>query len=732
MQDIYYAIVYYFIFTLFGILGFLLLNSTLPKHRVLAYLISKPIGLAVFGYPIWVLSSMKILNINPDYIVQSLFFIIMIIVISYFVIKLFNITEKNPEFLRKNRSFFLKILLMEYISIMLFAGYLYIRSFNPNIEGTEKFMDLHLLMSAGKTEYFPFFDGWWAGKNINYYYYGFYLFALPAKIGSIPYSVVYNLSLGIIFVQTFILSASIAYRVLRNKITAFFAACLVVFAGNLHYASCVVNNIGDNLSSQCFYPKATRILDPAYTINEIPSYSFILGDLHPHVLSLMFFLLGIYLLIENYKSKEVNLYLHAIFVFIIATAGIINFWDFMTLGVFYALTLFAKYLFKLKKSKWNLRDFIHKNQSNLSYSIIISIILALSPFLIYSLFFLYFKSPVTGIGFAPEFVEAQKRVKEQDMQYPSSFGFLFGIWGTYIILIFVSLIAIFLSRKFSFKNLSIPIIMTFLSITLIIFTELFFFQDLFHVANPPYFRANTVFKLTYHSWILFGLATALFIGFAWDSLKNIKNRVYGLGMDIGFIVIVSYFFTLVLIYPFIATIQAFNPVFPNEAITQNRSLTLDGTKFIEIKNPADYKAIQWLNENQKTRVVILEASGSAYTFYGRIGVHTGMGNILNWETHQWTWRFAYPQNIKKWQDTVGVGIDTGYGEIAKAKEEVRIAYESESIEQTKEILTKYNVKYVYIGNLEKTTYPSLNKNKFLNIGEVVMTYEDSVLIRLYD
>jgi len=45
-------------------------------------------------------------------------------------------------------------------------------------------------------------------------------------------------------------------------------------------------------------------------------------------------------------------------------------------------------------------------------------------------------------------------------------------------------------------------------------------------------------------------------------------------------------------------------------------------------------------------------------------------------------------------------------------------------------LKKYNVSYVYVGNLEYEKYPSLDIKKFENLGETVFEEGTTKLIRL--
>lgn len=737
MLDIQYAAIFYLVFSIFGIPAFYLLVKVLPKtNRIVLYSIAKPLGLILFAYPIWILSSLKLLKFNQNEILLLLFGLLVFGSIGILGWELKKRLDNNA-FNKKNLLKFAgNLAMVEIGTIVLYSIYLFIRAFNPNLEGTEKFMDILMLSSAGKTEYFPFFDAWWAGKDVNYYYYGFYLFALIANISQVPYSYAYNLALGIIFSQAFVISFAIVFRFSKNHLNAFFGACLVNLSGNFHYTYCLASNYNKDLRMNCFYPKASRILDPAYTINEFPTYSYILGDLHPHVLSLPFFILGLYLIVEIFKEKKFNIWLHLIFGFVIAAAGLINFWDFMTLGAIYGIIFIFKLSRKLFIKRKEIKSFIAKNKMKLGLKISTALLLAMSPFLLYIPFFLHFKSPVAGIGFAPEFVKYHSS-SFPNMQYPSSETFQLGMWGFFLLLILPS-IAVFVSLSFrqskELRKMTLPMILFLSSILLIVFTELFFFKDLFHIANPPYFRANTVFKFTYHAWILMGISSAMFLWLAWKSLGKIKALGIGISADIAYFLVVSVIFTLSFSYAHFGFSQAygFDTVDITKKLsekTKDGSYTLDGTKYVSFRNTGDYETIKWLNENQKERVVILEAVGGAYTYFARIGVNTGMGNIINWETHQWTWRFKYPDGVKDWKEVTEKKSDTGYSAIAATTQEVRTVYQTEDIEEARSILKKYNVKYVYVGDSERSTY-AVREEKFSELGKVVFRSERSVLYEI--
>ena len=111
------------------------------------------------------------------------------------------------------------------------------------------------------------------------------------------------------------------------------------------------------------------------------------------------------------------------------------------------------------------------------------------------------------------------------------------------------------------------------------------------------------------------------------------------------------------------------------------------TSFLE-----DNEIIDYLNKNEKGQPVILEAQGDSYTDYERISAFTGLPTVAGWWVHEWLWRGS--------SDVVGKRIP-----------EVVSLYESNSIDETKSLIKKYQIKYVVISRLERQKYPNLDEEK---------------------
>lgn len=91
-------------------------------------------------------------------------------------------------------------------SEMLFLGALlavvWMRGHDSTPWGTERPMDFAFFNSIQRSGSFPPNDPWLAGYSINYYYFGYLLMAVMARLTGIAPTVAYNLSLALIFALT--------------------------------------------------------------------------------------------------------------------------------------------------------------------------------------------------------------------------------------------------------------------------------------------------------------------------------------------------------------------------------------------------------------------------------------------------------------------------------------------------------------------------------------------------
>lgn len=669
------AILFYAVFSSFSVIGLALISRRISNFKT-AYIASKPLGLLIFGYFVWLLSSLKLLDFQNT---LFLYFLLLAGIAG----SLFYLTKNWPNPPAGGwRGAMREALVIESFWLVLYLAYLWLRSYNAEIHGTERFMDMAFFNASYKTNYFPPIDPWRAGSPINYYYYGHYLFSLISKLSGILPKFGYTFTLGLLFSSSIMLAWGFVRRFTNSNLFAILAGYFIVISGTVAYSFCV---LGSSLNAICSYMKSTRLYEPSYIINEIPSYSFTVGDLHAHLIALPFFILALILIYDFFRSTELRYDLIFALTICIASLGLINPWDFVTISIIISLAL----LFKIIRGEPPYKILLR------TAAIGFCAVILMLPFLF------YFESGAAGIGFAPLYAKNNLLVSKQ---YPTPIHGWLGMWGGFLL---ISILSVLKLRKKVWNTTNFAIVSVLGAALLLLLVELFFVRDLYSLANPPYFRANTVFKFGFHTWTLLVLDSMIL---AAQTLEK-KNTLF-LTASIIIVAILGSF------YPYQASKQFYFSASP--------PYSLDGELFLNKFYRDDYAAIQWIKNNIKNREVIVEAAGESYSDYGRISVFTGMINPINWLSHEWTWHFK--PEIKNAKP--GTHVESGWGLVSKTSGEVRQIYESQNILITISFLKKFNAKYIYIGGLERKEYPLLNEQKISALGTVVFSSGNSKLYKL--
>ena len=702
LSEVLSAIIFYFTLSSFAIIGWPLAKRIFNTSLNI-YHIGKIIGLLLFGYSIWLLASLHILDYQNTLLISGLWLALIIGILIYNKVW----TKLSGILLKKN--FKEPAVQVELVLLFVYIAYLFLRTYNPATYGTERFMDMMLFSASSKTHYFPFLDSWYAGHTVNYYYYGSYLMSLITKLAHAPLFLAYNFSLGLIFTEVISITGLIAYEFTAKKTYAILAAFLVVLSGSLFYAGCEINALLQPVEQVCSYASSTRLYTPSYIINEIPSYSFTVGDLHAHVLGLMLFVTNVFLILMLLKVKKPNLAHILILIVGLASSALTNAWDFITLCLVLGLVI-LNHVIKLHKGRleeWKKEAF---KWLATGAGIGISCLVLMLPFL------LKYTSPVLGLGFAPTYVKFHNL---SNIQYPTPLLALLGMWG---ILLLGCILGWWVAKEKKVDVTAAKILLT-AAILIIIGVEIFFIPDIYSVSNPPYFRANTVFKFGYHAWVMLCLAFCFFIYSARSTVlekakAKFNSTIKYINKFLRYIIIVAVLGGI--IYPLAAINQFY-------LSTQNPGKSLNGAEFMKTEGPGDYQAVEFVNKNVPDRAVLVEAAGDSYKYFGRISVFTGSINPVNWLSHEWTWRL----DAKAAKNAVpGQTIETGWGPVAKVSGDVTEIYETPSESRALSLLNKYHAQYVYIGQLERQTYPGLNEEKFYKLGNLIYSANNIKIFKI--
>jgi len=126
-----------------------------------------------------------------------------------------------------------------------------------------------------------------------------------------------------------------------------------------------------------------------------------------------------------------------------------------------------------------------------------------------------------------------------------------------------------------------------------------------------------------------------------------------------------------------------------------RAVYVDGEP-VELK--WDYEAINWLLDNVEGSPVIAEANTEPrglYRWGSRVANYTGLPTIIGWSWHQRQQRSAMPD---QW--------------ITRRLDDVWKLYTDTSVESALELISKYGVRYIYVGDVERIYYPGAGLEKF--------------------
>lgn len=329
----------------------------------------KPAALLLFSYALWVLS---LAHIWPN--TQLTVWAIFMVAFAGSVWLIRRRWEELREFLRNNWPV---LLTAELVFTGLFVLWAFVVSGAPSISHTEKPMDFMLLNAAHQARYFPAEDLWLSGHSISYYYFGHIIVAFLTNLSGVVSSTAYNLGVATIPA----LAGAVAFGLLFNLVrvaggsfrwavtTGVVAPVLVLLAGNLTGALefvrlrgwagegfwdwAAIKGLNLTAATGGVFPedfwwwfRSTRVIDTLaadgssldYTITEFPAFSFVLGDLHAHVLAIPFLLLAICVALNACLSPDRLgwswLARHPAQAAALALSGgalaFINFWDFPT------------------------------------------------------------------------------------------------------------------------------------------------------------------------------------------------------------------------------------------------------------------------------------------------------------------------------------------------------------------------------------------------------------------
>ena len=295
-------------------LAYILLNRLTDR----GYFVSKALGILLLGYASWILS---VLHVLPSVRLSIIGLLLVIGGFSGWYV--WGRRREFKDFLISERK---AILAGEALFLLFYVGWAIYRAYDPAIDHTEQPMDFAFFNASIQTSTGAPEDPWLRGHTVSYYYFGYWMMGVVSQLAGIASSVAYNLSLALIPALAAIAMFGLVYNLIRAEAArwtyaiagGFAAVFLLIISTNLEgvLEFMRINSVGDQgfydwvridgldgplaAPAETWAPqdnwwwfRATRVINTFdgsfgidYTIQEFPFFSFMLGDLHPHVMSI--------------------------------------------------------------------------------------------------------------------------------------------------------------------------------------------------------------------------------------------------------------------------------------------------------------------------------------------------------------------------------------------------------------------------------------------------------------
>jgi YYY domain-containing protein len=615
----------------------------------------------------------------------------------------------------------------ELASLVLFAIYVWFRGFTPDILNTEKPMDVALLASSARSVVMPPPDPWFAGEPINYYYLGYLLHGSVSRLAGVSAPIAFNLALATIASMSAVASFGVAWNVVRPWFGRLAAAATgglalfgVVLAGNLYAPLRLLQDpqavwnawwwdsegIGWRASRiVCDGPRdGFRCPPPAVeTINEFPAFSFMLGDLHPHVMALPVAIAVVALAWNIFSSPPRSAASMAWLGRVAISAAVagalyaLNAWDLPT----YAGLAFLAALLVGGPAL--------ASRTRAAAIVVLAAIIPWLPF------FATYRPPVVSLsGIEPAWltqlpvvsrllglVAPYIGVRTSVVEYLTMFGVPYFVgfvlvmagvnWsdarGTFtrpvmiaivsfamIAVVFAAPVALLcgvplvfalhqLGRNHEPEPRNFALAMYSAAWLLSLLVEFVFIRDLF--GN----RMNTLFKFYYQAWTLSALGAAVGLVVLAVAYRRSAPMAWALRVASTALLVLG------LAYPVAASRQ-----WADGFATWNG---LDGVSYAD---PDEVAAIRFLDSRAQPGDVVLESAGCSYyplsQFpFSRVAAFSGVPTVIGWENHERQWRSGQPDLT---------------AQIPLRAEDVREMY----TDPASPLYARYGVDWVFIGQYE--------------------------------
>ncbi len=724
-------------------------------------------------------------------------------------------------------------LTVEILFLAAFGFMAFVRANNPEIVATEKPMELAFINAILRSPTFPPNDPWLSGYSISYYHFGYIMAAMLAKLTATPGSVAFNLMLSLVFALAAAGAYGILYNLLaahatRNSQLAspitnyqspdtphpsiglpLLAPLFLLLVSNLEGFLEVLHTRGIfwpknpaafnfwtwlNIKDLNEIPAVTGWIPDRYLwwwrasrvimdtdlrgvisdlspIDEFPFFSFLLGDLHPHVLAIPFGILAVGVALNLFLQRQkpsihlLGLPLHlrqidfAFAALVLGGLAFLNTWDILPYA---ALIVLAYTLARVFEQGWD--------WSRLEDLFGFGLPLGLLSILLYLPFYIGFSSQAGG--------------PLPNLVYPTRGAHLWVMFGTLFVPLFAWIISQLRRHRpklaLALSLTSGLILLLWLSSWLMAWIAAYVRPDVAQAemlaqgaANFGVFFTDASIRRLAHSGSLLTLLAllvpALALIFAGDRPSQAEGETVHRPPSTVFVLLLITLAALLILAPeFVYLRDQFgtrmNTVFkfyyqawillslaaafgaavllrslrgpadwawrvglsllliagltypalslPNktENFDPTFGRTLDGAAHLDQDNPDDAAAIRFLQHVPLGVVAEATASDASYKLYGRISTHTGLPTVLGWPGHEGQWRGSYEPQGDRLTD-------------------LETLYSTSNWIEASQIIARYGIRYVVVGSMEKNTY-RVKEEKFQQFLKLIFQQGETAIYQV--
>ena len=793
MNDvIFWLLTVYFIGLAFVPIAYLALPNLFDR----GFGIVRPIGLVMIGAFVWFLSLIRVL---PNEGLSWWGVAVLIAVLGWGWV----LVRKRSDFGRFLRRRWPQLVLTEIVFLAFFCVFAVVKAMDPDVSHTEQPMDLTMLNAVSSAQHAPPNDLWLSGFPIAYYYFGYWMFGGISQMSGVQASVAYNLALATIAA----LAAAAVFSLVSNLVRRDGATTGQMLGGGLlaTVLLLVISNLNGmwellsfaGVGSEGFYQwlgiKGVDLTDQGtgwrpegfwwwwassrvinrfgpdggeldFTIQEFPFFSLMLGDLHPHVMSIPFVLTMVSIVANIlfsrarwgfgwFKDHPVST---LVMVLAVGSMGFINTWDMLWMllalgGVVYFKSYRENGRSHVAAIKTGVPPFVLLTvigaalfsnyyfvtaQSQIQFPPIIPTRYATRPIHFFTVWggmimmVLAFAVVMLGPAVAREFAAMRRSFNGHLMpsivseRLPWIFAvglvaFLYVTWTVTHYRFNDNAVGTDVISRFPLSALLGLVFVAFfviayrrgmrgaddgaqiLLVLLAISALLLYVTELSRLHDFFGTRHNTVFKFYYQVWVFLAVGGGYSVHLWMRRHPTFTGRSWVFS-SIGVFVAVL-LISVSVYYPFAAT--------ASKSSESGTEFTLDGLAHLENNSPEISEALEWIRNNVGNYDVIVEAPGDSYSQQSRFSGFTGRPAILGWKVHQSQWRGGDEWWIERDQD-------------------IERIYNSADDVETVSMIDKYSADYLVVSSHERAKYTELDDSKFDRLGRRVFENAQVVIFAL--